>query len=81
MQILVNGIGLTYIENGGYVTQTTGTTTESFLLSPVPEPSIVVLFSVGAAGLLAYAWQSVGHRSPWQGTISQTSAWGRQFAA
>jgi hypothetical protein len=30
---------------------------ESFLLSPVPEPSTLLLLASGAIGLLAYAWR------------------------
>jgi hypothetical protein len=30
---------------------------EAFLLTPIPEPSAIALFGVGAISLLDYAWQ------------------------
>ena len=34
-----------------------GTTSDAFLLTPVPEPSTLLLLASGAIGLLAYAWR------------------------
>ena len=41
----------------GYGTHNSGSTAHGFLLTPIPEPSTLVLLGVGAISLLGYAWR------------------------
>ena len=41
----------------GYGTIASGGPIHAFLLTPIPEPSTLVLLGIGAMSLLAYAWR------------------------